>query len=200
MPEYNNEDLLRLQTPETGRKLKENASPLNVADIEYIKSVADPSAVALRQQAYFVQDLRENLAQGDVYYYRLKAPVDKDVIIFNRNITTGQGAVRFETLVQPSSFVAGTLIPPVNLWTGGQAASSEFEAGVAPTGGTLIPADYLFSVGNKQGTASASQIPTILPRGLEIFAKLTNEGTGTNAGIRFSLAFAEVDLSDILVI
>lgn len=200
MPTYTPEDLLRLQTPETGRKLKEDADALNVADVYYADSVADPSSVALRKQAFFTQELRESLSQGNVHYYRLKAPADKDLIIFNREISTGQGPVRFETLIQPTSYTPGTVIPPVNLFTGGPASTAEFESGVVPVGGITIPADFVFSAGNKQGTASSSQIPTVLPRGLEIFAKLSNEGQGTNPGIRFSLAFAEVDLSDVLVI
>lgn len=186
--------------PQTGRTAQESGVTVNVGDTEFIRSLLSPSSIVARKQGYFWQDLRESIATSDTYYYRLKAPSDKHLVILNREINAGEGPVRFETLVLPSSFTPGTMITPTNLYTGGPASGAEVEKGVVPTGGTLIPADFLFGAGNKTGTAGSSQLPTILPPGLEIFAKITNESAGTNPGIRFALAYGEVIMPTIPVI
>lgn len=201
MPVNTDEDLLRLQTPETGRKYKEDATVVNVADTEFARSLLEPSTIALRKQGFFFQHLREGIPNNDEYYYRLKAPATKHAVIYTRELAAGEGPVRFETVINPSSYSAGTIVPSVNLYTGGPSAETVVEAGVVPVGGITIPADYLFGTGNKQGTAgSGAGIPTIIPPNVEIFAKFTNEATGTNPAIRFALAFAEIEIPDILVI
>lgn len=193
-------DWLRLQLPITGRKRQESGEVVNVADTEFTRSLLESTSVVLRKQGYFFQHLREDVTQNNVYYYRVKAPSDKYLVIFSRNLSAGEGPVRFETVVQPSSFTPGTTITPTNLYTGGPASTSEVERGVVPTGGVTIPADFLFGAGNKVGTAGASNLPTVIPPGVEIFAKITNESEGVNPGIRFALAFGELDIPDILVI
>lgn len=197
-----NEEYLGLAHPQTGRRYKDSPAGdvVNVADTEYIRSLLDASSVAARKQGFFMQDLRESVSNNDVYYYRLKAPADKHLVVFSREVTSGEGPVRFETVVAPSSFTSGTMIIPTNLFTGGAASTAEFEKGVVPTGGVTIPADFLFEAGNKKGTAATSNLPTILPPSTEIFAKITNESSGTNPGIRFALAYAELLIPDTLVI
>lgn len=190
-------DWLRLKLPITGRQFREDGSVVNVADIAGLKSLLDPPSISARKQAYFFQDLRESIAQGDVYYYRFKAPADKHIVIFNRDIRVGAGPVRFETVVGVTSFTPGAPRNSVNLYTGGPSGTAEIEAGAIPADGTEIPADYIFSEGNNNSpTAASNDLVTILPPGLEIFTKLTNEAQGTNAGIRFALAFAEVLVPD----
>lgn len=195
------EDYLRLESPKTGRRRKEDATVYNEADAGYAESLLLPRSVVLRKQGYFFQDLRLSVAAANVYYYRLKAPIDKHLVIFVREITAGEGPVTFETVVTPTSFTPGTMITPTNLFTGGAASTAEVEKGVVPTGGATIPADYLFGAGNKSATASSgAALPTILPPGLEIFGKITNGTTGPNPGIRFALAYGEIDIPDIPVI
>lgn len=192
---------LQLLTPRSGRLVNEAGALVNEADVLLASGVLEPSAVVLRKQGYFFQDLREDVASGNVYHYRLKAPADKHLAVYVREITAGEGPVRFETVVQPSSFTPGTTITPVNLYTGGPAAAAEVEKGVVPTGGVVIPADFAFGAGNKQSTAGGSAaLPTVLPPGVEIFARITNESAGVNPGIRFALAFAELALPDVPVI
>lgn len=195
------QEWLGLAHPVTGRKIKEDGNRINVADTEYSRSLLESFSVVARKQGYFFQDLRENVSNGDVYYYRLKAPSDKHIVIYAREISSGEGPVRFETVVLPDSFTAGTIVTPTNLYTGGAPGTSEFEKGVIPVGGITIPADFIFGAGNKSGTAGGSaSLPTIIPPNVEIFAKITNEAAGTNPGIRFALAFAEIDIPDIIVI
>ena len=39
------EDLLRLQTPETGRRFKEDATILNIADTEFVKHILEQAGL-----------------------------------------------------------------------------------------------------------------------------------------------------------
>lgn len=189
-------DWLRLKLPITGRQVKETGVYVNVADTEFLRSLLDPTAVVARKQAYFFQDLREGLSTNDVFYYRLKAPADKHLVIYNRDIRAGEGPVRFETVVGVTSFTPGTPRTAVNLFTGGPATTAELESGVVPNDGIEIPADFLFGAGNATPTAASSGLETIIPPGVEIFAKITNEAAGTNPGIRFALAYGELDIPD----
>lgn len=196
-------DALRRLTriaPKTGRHRRESGAVVNTADTDYARSLLDPTSVVLRKQGYFFQDTRLDVSNNDVFHYLLRAPSDKHVVIFNRDLRCGEGPVVFDTIVG-ATFTDGTPIIPTNLYTGGPAAGMTVQKGLTDvSGGTVIPADYLFGAGNREPTAAESGLPTILPPDTEIIARITNDGAGTNPGIRFALALAEIDIPDDIAI
>lgn len=187
--------------PITGRQIKENGDAFNVADSAFLTDLSEPTEAVFRKRGYFWSHLREDVSGSTPYYYYFKAPSDKHVVVYAREMSAGEGPVRLETVVG-ATFTpgSGTLVAPINLFTGGPAAGLIARAGVTGVaGGMTMPADYLFGAGNKAATAGSNALPTILPPGLEIILKITNEADGVNPGIRLALAYTEVVIPDDLV-
>lgn len=199
MGRFNN--WLRDLLPRTGRMIKENGEVFNEADSEFLNDLSEPTDAVFRKRGYFWSHLREDVSGATPYYYYFKAPSDKHVVVYARTLEAGEGPVRLETVVG-ATFTpgSGTLVPPINLFTGGPAAGLIARADVTGvTGGMTMPADYLFSAGNKVATAGSNALPTIVPPDLEIFLKITTESEGVNPGIRLALAYTEVVIPDDLV-
>ena len=194
-----NDDYLKFQDPKSGRRVRENAELWNEPDWGFLNDLADPRGHVFRKRGFFWSHLRESVASSDEFYYSFVMSSTKHTVIYIRDLSAGEGPVRLENMVG-ASYTPGTSAPPFNLFAGGPAPELAITAGATGvSGGTVIPVDFLFSVGNKAAVAGSAGLPTIFPPSTELVLKVTNESVGVNPGIRLALAFAEVVIPEGLI-
>lgn len=186
--------------PTTGRKIRENGESFNVADAEFLVDLDNPTGEVFRKRGFFWSDLRLSVASGNVFYYAFTLSTTLHTIIYVRELSAGEGPVQLENIIG-GSYTAGTVLPnPINLFAGSPSADMQIVKGVTfGGGGTVIPVDYLFGVGNKGAVAGSAGLPTIFPPGTELLLRITNSSAGVNPGIKLSLAFVEVEIPNDLV-
>ncbi|MBN46220.1 MAG: hypothetical protein CMH23_07075 [Methylophaga sp.] len=190
---------LKHQIPKVGRRIRENAQLWNEADWGFLQDLNDPRGHVFRKRGFFWSHLRENVANGDVYYYSVVTSSTKHTIIYTRDLSAGEGPVKLENIIG-ATYTPGTAIAPINLFAGGPSCDLAITAGATGvSGGVTVPVDFLFGAGNKAAVAGSAGLPTIFPPNTTLVLKLTNEAVGTNPGIKLALAFAEIVIPDDLV-
>ncbi len=190
---------LKHQILKVGRRIRENAELWNEADWGFLQDLSSPAGHVFRKRGFFWSHLRESVSSANEYYYSFVMSATKHTVIYIRDLSAGEGPVRLENMIG-ASYTPGTPAPAINLFAGGPSPEIVITAGAtAVSGGTTIPVDFLFGVGNKSAVAGGAGLPTIFPPGTELVLKVTNESGGVNPGIRLALAFAEVAIPSDLV-
>lgn len=186
--------ILQNDPPRTGRVVGEDGTVVNMADVGAATSLLDPTALALRGQSYFFNNIRRNVPSADEFYYYIRAPADKSVAITFREIKAAEGEVVLDTILAPTSVTGGASYQAPNFYVGGPPHESEILINPSVTGGITVPADIVFREGNRAVAGAEVHGPTIIPPGFEFVARILNESTGSNSGISFTIIFAELEI------
>lgn len=162
---------------------------------EYLLGITNPTNLVYRGMAFTWSDLRLAVANADVYYYSFVTSPTKHTVIYNRALEAGEGPVDLD-LIFGATFTVGTESSAINLIAGEPAGEIQITKGVTNVvGGVVSPVAHLFRAGANTPVAASSGLPTILKPGTTVLARVTNSALGTNPGILFALAFAEVVIS-----
>lgn len=159
---------------------------------EYLSAITNPANLAYRGMSFTWSDLRLAVPAADVYYYSFVTSSTKHTVIYNRALEAGEGPVDLD-LIFGATFTPGTASSAINLIVGEPAGEIQITKGVTNVvGGVVSPVAHLFRAGSNTPVAASSGLPTILKPGSAILGRITNSALGTNPGILFALAFAEI--------
>lgn len=163
---------------------------------EYLLSLINPTSLVYRGMAFTWSDLRLSVASADVYYYSFATSPTKHTVIYNRAFEAGEGPVDLD-LIFGASFTPGAPASAINLIAGEPNAELQITKGASGvSGGAVSPVAHLFDAGSHRPVAASSGLPTILKPSTTLLARITNSAAGTNPGILFALAFAEIKIPE----
>lgn len=159
---------------------------------EFLLGITDPANLVYRGRAFTWSDLRLLVPQNDVYYYSFTTSATKHTAVYNRVFDAGEGPIRLD-IVFGATFTLGASSSAINLIAGEPGPDIAITKGVTSVvGGATSLVGYDFASGNKSAVAAPAGLPTIFKPNTTFLAKVTNLSSGTNPGILFSLAFAEL--------
>lgn len=162
---------------------------------DYLSGITNPANLVYRGMAFTWSDLRLAVPNADVYYYSFVTSPTKHTVIYNRSLEAGEGPVDLD-IIFGATFTPGTPASAINLIAGEPNADIQITKGATGvTGGVVSPVAHLFRAGSNTPVAASSGLPTIFKPNTTLLARITNTAAGTNPGILFALAFAEVVIS-----
>ena len=72
-----------------------------------MRNFTDPALLTLQSKCFMFADVRQGIADDDVYYYSFTIG-SKSLILFQSSFTIGEGPVFASTIEAPTSFTPGT--------------------------------------------------------------------------------------------
>ena len=161
-----------------------------------MENYTNPAYMSLQGKCFMFADIRENVADNDVFYYSFTIG-SKSLILYQSSFIIAEGPVFVETIEVPTSFTPGTELVVTNTYRGKPGPEMVITSGVTDiVGGYAVPTpEYWPGMGNKTGFAGVNGTVIIIPPNLSGIVKVDNRGGNDNI-IRFGLLFAEADLPD----
>lgn len=136
---------LEQSNPISGRWLKENGSFVNVADIMDLANSYNILTATVRNGSSLLS--RRSEVTTEFFYYGFIVPSGRELILFDRTITTGAGSYEIDTLTNPDGFTGGTQLLKTTLRSGSTSSvTTNIFAGVTPTNvgnATLQDEDFI---------------------------------------------------------